>query len=269
MTTATRASLIEDNFVYSDEAHAQYEKEGFYIFDSCLTPEGVDVCEANIERMIRELHPESLSEEMIGPHQRGERWVWDLATEPQILDMIEWQIGPDILLWAIHILAKRPRTGIDVPWHQDAPYWNVKGNMPGSVWIAVDDVDEANGTMSIIPGWHTKGTLPRKDTGSDTVFTEEIDAGALPDNVDDVKVTYLLKAGQMATHHTMLPHTSTPNTSDRWRRVIAIRYIAADATLGEKTYTCPVTREPFQREFFLVRGNDINGHGLRTSPFDA
>jgi hypothetical protein len=268
MTTTTHASLIDESFVYTDEVHAHYEQEGYHIFDTFLTSEGVNFCKTNIERMIGELHPDTLPEEMICPHQRGERWVWDLATEPKILDMIERQIGPDILLWAIHILAKRPRTGIDVPWHQDAPYWNVKGNLPGSIWIAVDDVDESNGTMSIIPDWHTKGTLPRKETGSDNVFTEEIDPSALPDNVDGIKVTYRLKAGQMATHHTMLPHASTPNTSERWRQIITARYVAADAELGEKTYFCPVTREPFQREFFLVRGKDVNGHGLRSSPFE-
>ncbi len=88
-----------------------------------------------------------------------------------------------------------------------------------------------------------------------------------PENIDDIKVTYRLKSGQMATHHTMLPHSSTTNRSERWRRVIVLRYIAADAQIGEKTYVCPITREPFDREAFLVRGRDLNDQGRRQTPF--
>ena len=61
---------------------------------------------------------------------------------------------------------------------------------------------------------------------------------------------------------------SPPNRSDRWRRVIVVRYLAADAKLGPNTYTHHRTGEPFQREIFLVRGRDVKNHGLRTSPFE-
>jgi non-heme Fe2+,alpha-ketoglutarate-dependent halogenase len=259
--------MISQDFVYDDTAKAHYQEDGYHIFDNCLTPQGVDTCRSNIERIVASLHADSIPEEIICVHQRGERWLWDLAVQPQILDMIERTIGPDILLWSIHILAKRPGAGIDVPWHQDAPYWNVSGNMPGAVWLAIDDVDEGNGSMSVLPGWHTKGTLPRRDSRANNAFNEEIEPGALPENIDDIKVTYRLKGGQMATHHTMIPHSSTTNRSERWRRVIVLRYIAADAQIGEKTYVCPITREPFDREAFLVRGRDLNDQGRRQTPF--
>ena len=136
-----------------------------------------------------------------------------------------------------------------------------------TAWLAIDDVDEGNGSMSVLPGWHTKGTLPRRDSHASNAFNEEIEPGALPENIDDIKVTYRLKSGQMATHHTMIPHSSTTNRSERWRRVIVLRYIAADAQIGEKTYVCPITRETFDREAFLVRGRDLNDQGRRQTPF--
>jgi ectoine hydroxylase-related dioxygenase (phytanoyl-CoA dioxygenase family) len=141
--------------------------------------------------------------------------------------------------------------------------------MPGAVWIPLDDVDEENGTLSILPDWHTKGKLPRLiDKGDKPLFKEEIAAKVLPEDIDQRTVTYRLKAGQMATHHTMLPHCSTPNRSDRWRRHIGIRYVAADGQLGEKVYKDFRTLKPFNREFFLVRGKDVQGYGLKHSPFE-
>lgn len=268
----TRASMIHEAFAYGEAEHAHYEKQGYCIFDHFLTDDAIERCRRQMDRMVSELHPECTPEEMICPHQQGDRWVWDLGTEPRLLDMIERQIGPNIILWSSHALAKSPHTGIEVPWHQDAPYWNIGGPLAGAVWIPLDDVDEQNGTMSILSGLHGRGELPRlidkpnaDRLGHKNLFKQEIDPDALPDGA---KVTYRLKAGQMGTHHTMLPHCSTPNSSERWRRVLGIRYMSAEGTLGDKTYEAYRTRKPFQRTFYLVRGEDVKGYGLPHSPFD-
>jgi hypothetical protein len=52
----------------------------------------------------------------------------------------------------------------------------------------------------------------------------------------------------------MLSHNSSPKRSNRWRRVLALRYIAADAQFGAKTYTNYGAGAPFEREYFLVHG---------------
>ena len=77
-----------------------------------------------------------------------------------------------------------------------------------------------------------------------------------------------MPAGGLAIHHTMIPHTSEPNASDRWRRVITFRYVAADGTFGAKQYPDYRTGESFDRAFYLVRGKDLAGKGLKSSPFD-
>lgn len=266
MKTGAKPSMLHEAFHYGDVEHAHYEKYGYFIFDHFLTDEATAVCRGHLDRMFTETHPECPPEEIISAHQQGERWIWDLAVEPRLLDMIERHIGPNILFWSTQALSKPPRTGMEVPWHQDAPYWNISGKLPGSVWIPLDDTDTENGTLSILPRWHTRGHLPRKQTTAE-FFTQEIDPEALPENIDQLKVTYNLKAGQMATHDTLLPHSSTPNRSDRWRRHIGFRYMAADGQLGDKSYRNFRTLEPFPREFFLVRGEDVKGYGLKRSPF--
>ena len=160
-----------------------------------------------------------------------------LASAPKLLDMIERQIGPNITFWSSHLLCKPPHTGRDVPWHQDAKEWNLSGNFGASIWIPLDDVDTASGTMSIIPGWHRKGALRQiqRGTARDD-FLADIDPAELPDDLAEVSVTYHLRAGQAAIHHVMMPHSSTPNTSEHWRRVLIFRYLAADGELGPGTY---------------------------------
>ena len=46
----------------------------------------------------------------------------------------------------------------------------------------------------------------------------------------------------------MIPHYSPPNTSSDWRRVIVIRYLAADCRLGREAYQDFRTGAGFPRE---------------------
>lgn len=257
---------IDDRFTYGPTEHAFYEEHGYRLFDHFLTDEAVTTIQQQIDGMIDRLHPSVPTDMMIGTHHQ-EPWVFELATQPRLLDMIEMQIGPNILLWATHMLCKPPRTGEMVPWHQDAPYWNVTGKFSAGVWIAFDDIDEDNGAMSVVPGWHRKGKLPVQDSQFVEGFTTEIVPDAMPADLEQRRMAYILKPGQMAIHNVMIPHNSPPNQSDRWRRVLVLRYLAADGEMGAKTYTNYQTGEPFEREGFLVRGEDVKGSGVRRSPF--
>ena len=218
--------------------------------------------------MLDQCHPDIPSDAIIGTHMI-EHWVWTLATYPKILDMIERQIGPNITFWSSHLIAKPPHTGRPVPWHQDGVEWtNVNGDFGASVWIALDDVDQASGTMAVIPGWHAKGELPRiRHTEEHNVFKWDMDSSELPANLEEIKVSYNLKAGQAAIHHVMMPHESGPNETHHWRRAIVFRYIAPHGELGESTYYDYRTKEAMPRTFFLVRGDDVNHVGLPRTPF--
>ncbi len=221
----------------------------------------------HIERMIVQRAENFPVGEIMSPHQLGERWVWEIATDPKVLDMVERQIGPNIVLWHTDLLIKEPRTGRSIPWHQDQPYWNVSPPV-SSLWIPFDDVNEENGTMGVLPRWHTKGALPRLFAEND-FFDQSIDPASLPQNVDERAVVYRLQAGQAATHDPMIPHYSLPNGSNRWRRLMTLRYMQADGKdMGERHYTSYLDRTTFDREYYLVRGIDVHGRGLRNSPFE-
>jgi ectoine hydroxylase-related dioxygenase (phytanoyl-CoA dioxygenase family) len=52
------------------------------------------------------------------------------------------------------LFVKEPGTAHPTPWHQDQPYWPVKGWQITSVWIALDTIDGANGAVEFIAGSH-------------------------------------------------------------------------------------------------------------------
>jgi hypothetical protein len=56
------------------------------------------------------------------PHWQDQRMFdWLLADE--MLDIVEPLIGPDIGIFASHLLQKPPGVGKRVPWHEDSAYW--------------------------------------------------------------------------------------------------------------------------------------------------
>ena len=259
-------NLVDTSFHYTEENHAQYEECGYCIVGKLLSDEGLAYCQREVEAMIQEKKlPDLPADRIISAHQQ-EPWLWDLATQPALLDLMERQVGPNIVLWSSHLVCKPPHSGFHVPWHQDTPYWNISGPLPGSIWLALDDIDAENGGMCLLPNWHRKGTLPRRSTGTE-VFSEEIAPEALPANIEELKLQYEFPAGWLATHDTMLPHTSEPNASDRWRRVIVLRYMTPDGEMGPKVYNDYRTGEPFDREYYLVRGSSKGNKRLKASPF--
>jgi ectoine hydroxylase-related dioxygenase (phytanoyl-CoA dioxygenase family) len=258
---------IHPQFRYTDAEHDRYERLGYCLFPRFLTAGAVEHCRGELNRMLERLQPGRSPDEIYSAHQQ-EPWIFDLATQPSILDMIERQVGPNVVLWSSHLICKPPRTGRAIPWHQDAPYWNVSGNLSGAVWIAFDDIGADNGGMAVLPGWHNKGTLQVRERGT-SFFNDEIDPSALPPDPDAVKVQYTFPAGGAATHHVMIPHNSIPNTSDRWRRVLVLRYTAADGVMGDKLYEDYRTGAKFPREFYLVRGQDVLKRSLKRKPIYA
>ncbi len=228
---------IDHRFHYGVEEHAFYEEQGYFIFDNFLTEDALAACSRQVDAIIARRHPEVPPDEMIGTHQQ-EPWVFELATEPKLLDMIEHQIGPNIVLWASHLVCKPPQTDQPIPWHQDAPYWNITGDFAAGVWIPFDDIDEDNGAMSVIPQWHRKGTLPIQNSKLVELFTEEIVPSALPNDLEQRSAPYLMRAGQMAIHDVMIPHNSPPNRSDRWRRVLSSANISSCVAGTYKNWAC-------------------------------
>jgi ectoine hydroxylase-related dioxygenase (phytanoyl-CoA dioxygenase family) len=172
----------------------------------------------------------------------------ELVRNSNILDAVEGILGPDLLCWNANVFIKEPSSSTRVTWHQDSTYYGLSKPDLVTAWIALSDSNEANGAMEFVPSSHTFDQLPHRDTfAPDNLLTrgQEIEV----DVDESQRQVITLDAGEMSLHHTRLVHKSPPNTSDRWRIGLAIRYIPTHIaqTIGEDSAT-------------LVRGEDRYGH---------
>lgn len=251
---------VRSEIVFSSEQEQQFQAEGYVLLGKVLSEPGLAEAQSLLDRMIGQLHPDLQPDEIYSAHQ-SESWLMELVSAPALLDIVEKVVGPNIVVWSTHLICKPPQTGRAIPWHQDATYWNIAGKMT-SIWLALDDVDDDNGTMYVLPSYHAGDPLPRRETADD-LFAEEIDPTALPKDVDQLQVGYFLKAGEAGMHHVMIPHRSPVNGShNRWRRVLVVRYMSADGDMTPQQYPDYRTNEIFDRKFILVRGEDVLGRGL-------
>ncbi|WP_461426047.1 phytanoyl-CoA dioxygenase family protein [Gymnodinialimonas sp.] len=175
--------------------------------------------------------------------------IWDIATDPRILDLVEDITGPDIICWASAILSKKPNDPKRVPWHQDASFWSLSPARTVTVWLAIDDADADNSAMRFIPGTHDKGCIETGAMGAESVFHKGIhDAERYGQPFVNA-----LKAGEASLHADMLVHGSEPNASDRRRCGLTLRYCPASVRITDPKWARGV-------EAILCRGEDKNGH---------
>lgn len=160
----------------------------------------------------------------------SEEFIWELATNPVILDTIEAIVGPDFYLLATHFFNKYGE-GADaskfVAWHQDVTFWGLEPPYAITAWYAVDDADQENGCMQVLPATHVQGI--REHGKSDTTgnllsINQEV---SVTEEVAATAVDMPLRAGQMSLHDGTIIHGSLPNSSDRRRCGLTLRYVPA------------------------------------------
>ncbi len=99
---------------------------------------------------------------ILGPHLdasgtygiKGDPAWLEFARIPEILDMVEQLIGPDLILWGVTIFGKPARNGKATPWHQDGDYYPIEPLETLTVWISLDGSTPEQGCMKFIPGSH-------------------------------------------------------------------------------------------------------------------
>ncbi|WP_305985158.1 phytanoyl-CoA dioxygenase family protein [Roseibium sp. MMSF_3544] len=225
----------------------QYNRLGFVQpFEVFTAPEIAGV-RAYFDRLMEDLGPDGAYG--INCYQARMAGIWDIATNPRILDLVQDIIGGNIICWASAILSKRAGDPKRVPWHQDASFWGLSPARTVTVWLAIDDVDEENAAMRFIPGSHDKGAVETSSMGENSVFHK----GIAEAERFGAPVSNSLKAGQISLHADMLIHGSEPNTSARRRCGLTLRYCPPEVRIIDPAWATGV-------EAIVARGADPSGH---------
>ncbi len=260
----------------TEEEIARYECDGILVPDFRISDEVLDRMREALERLTaRNRH--MTTDIMICPHlstggtqglEGGREWL-DFAANPDLLDMAEQLIGPDIILWGTTVFGKPPATGKETPWHQDARYWPIRPLATCSVWIALDASTPENGCLRVIPGTHEERRIfghETKDRGDYTLNKELAPTEFDADQAQNV----VLEPGQVSLHDAFLVHGSKPNRSDKRRAGYVLRLMPAasrwDRVLGADMARGDSNVDFAKRQLYLLRGEDRSGQNDAIRP---
>ncbi|MCI4379800.1 hypothetical protein PGIGA_G00232540 [Pangasianodon gigas] len=274
------------------EVKTLYDKQGYVTSIPILSPEELQEARDAFAELERTFGEDYTSYSLHNVHMKYD-WVMALTKHPRVLEAITAVLGPDVLLLDSRFICKYPvskqskiqgsndiiphnqenegqKNESDqesedrlpyVAWHQDMKYWGLDGGPVVSVWLALDDSQEENGALQVIPGSHFSGLLPHrqaKRVGNMLSVNQEI-----PDELVEKEKALLcpLLAGQMSIHDGLLVHASDPNTSGKRRCGFVIRYVP--------TAAYPIQDPERPRRFLatvVVSGQDKYNHFSSQKP---
>ena len=250
-----------------------YRRDGLVIpADYRVPPAALE----RIDQLYQELlqknagNPDFSADFILGPHLdangtygiKGDPEWLEFARIPEILDMVEQLIGPDLILWGVTIFGKPARVGKATPWHHDGDYYPIEPLETLTVWISLDGSKPEQGCMKFIPGSHRDHRIyahhfeHRDDyTLAQVIDDDQVDLGLARDIV--------LEAGQISLHDVYLVHGSDANHSDKRRMGLVLRILPASSfynhNSGKIKEDAGSPHGYSNRALFLLRGEDRSG----------
>lgn len=219
---------------------AKFHEDGYLKGAKVVADDVVNKLCSEVLRVIDERGGDAPQPVLLGNLGKEEAPVWQIvniweASEPFfelihnptiVEEMAQLTRAKALRIWHDQIQYKPATTGGVNMWHQDAPLWPILAPMTEvTAWVALDDVDEENGCMSMVPGSHSWGNhwpmlreLPSFDAMPSEFEGRQIEVRTCP-----------VRRGEVHYHHALTWHGSNSNRSGRPRRAIALHFMT-DAT---------------------------------------
>ncbi|WP_339293970.1 phytanoyl-CoA dioxygenase family protein [Paenibacillus sp. FSL W7-1279] len=253
-------SRARDNrYLVSVKEYTNYHKEGYLIVRGLLSKDDIaELFELAEDSRLNRLQPyktadadstDPLKEEFakatrIHMLSRVKAAAERGMLHPRILDVTEALIGPDVYALQSMLFLNPPGKG-GQGWHQDSCYIKTHPDTLIGAWIALEEVDEENGCLWVVPGSNHEPVYPPDGIGGGNVHAvdafEDLNSvqnvSHTDDNVNTLSkvvagypspIPVILSPGDVLFFHSHLFHRSFPNrTSDRYRRSYVCHYCNA------------------------------------------
>lgn len=199
-----------------------------------------DVPEAAANRLVKDIQfakgllpmpadPEHALWKIINP-DRFDPVMAECLRFPRVLDAVSSLLGDDLLAFLLMFIYKPPGVVQSVhPFHQDAAYFpfGPQERCLG-VWIPLDPVHRANGTLSVVPGSHREEKVRRHEARAGINFGAFAAEGAEDDSDFHARAIDMeLAPGDCLLFSTRLLHRSGGNETADHRRVVTLHMASA------------------------------------------
>ncbi len=237
------------------EEHETYAKDGFFIRPNAFDTDEIDALRDRIEDLVElietsDVLPEKQKQAILkrnigatsGPASlnsitrlhRFSALVRSHIRDPRRLEAVTQIVGSDLFCPNDLYFFKPPGTGRPIAWHQDS--WYFRNTYVSSVgdaieqasigtWLALDDADEKNGCLWVIPGSHRLGVVDHSQVESDEYLLQK--RVTVSDEMEEREIPVEVPKGALVFFNNALFHRSAPNRSDRFRRAYIVHYMKA------------------------------------------
>ncbi len=219
--------------VVTEVQRRQYRDDGYFVLDDVIGDDQLTMLRDECDRSIAivEAAMDADGVDTIGLNHRGRRYIVPLQYKqsdrlsaflfgPAMAALCRATVGGEAYLFLEQFVIKGAGDGMELGWHQDAGYLPFDPPHYVTAWIPLDDVDETNGTVYILP--YTKA-------GTRTRIAHALQPGS-NDKVgyfgDNPGVPVVAPAGSIAVFSSTALHRSGPNMSARPRRAYIAQYSA-------------------------------------------
>lgn len=213
-----------------DRQRKQLDEDGFLIFKNMLSALQIDTLLERLEILWaaegdnagEENYMEAGVRRLANLANKGEIFR-DLYAHPQVLEVIEYVMGPDMRASMVNARDVPPNTGVRMAFHMDSDKGRVRDETGYSAATAIWMLDRftmANGATAFVRGSHLLGKSPKESLAD--LYASHPGEIIIEGDPGDVLVF---------NGHGW--HAGRPNLTDSHRRAILVHYLRADVPRPE------------------------------------
>lgn len=229
----------------SQEAIDAFNADGAVLLPGAISPEWLGRVGAAIERDIVDPGPFFHGYAVDEGRFHGNLRLWENDPEfaaycfdsPLPALAAELMEAEEVRILYDQLFVKEAATAAPTRWHNDQPYWPVRGSQVMSFWLALDDVTLDSGALEFVAGSHKwdRWFQPEPFGPGQTAYTDNVNYEKMIDieaeRQDHRIVSWEMQPGDVIAFHAMTVHGAGSNLrADRRRRGYTVRYIGEHAT---------------------------------------
>jgi phytanoyl-CoA hydroxylase len=220
----------------SEAQREAFERDGFVAVPGVFPADELDALDQELDRLI------ALPGNDAGGNRAG--WIYAVAQrsdkasafaeDPRLLALVEDLIYPGLAIHSSKLVTKLPNSADICHWHQDEAFYK-KLDDPDthaarrmSVWVPLQDTDQSNGCLWVVPGSHRWGMedWTAQQTGTCVRRINRVEYA------DEHAIPLPVRSGDVVLFSAWTWHHSKENQTEHIRRAFIVSYQEAAVAKG-------------------------------------